>query len=134
MLFSIASVVALSAMRAHDAFMSYDLAVWEGSQPSDDVAAGDQYESLMDLMESDELGEPTPRIRAYVEALLARWPDIDEVEDGPWAVSGLMGEASGPLFYFPMVFSRADEASAFAAALARDHGLVCYDPQMGCLR
>jgi hypothetical protein len=114
--------------------MSYDLAVWEGDRPSDDVGAAAHYGSLMDRMESGELGEPTPRIRAYVEALLARWPDIDQSEDSPWASSPLMGEASGPLVYFPMVFSRADEASTFAAALARDHGLVCFDPQMGCLR
>jgi hypothetical protein len=59
--------------------MSYDLAVWEGDQPSDDETAGKQFESLMDRMESNELGDPTPRIRAYVEALLDRWPDIDEV-------------------------------------------------------
>jgi hypothetical protein len=114
--------------------MSYDLAVWEGDRPSDDVVAAARYESLMEQMESGELGDPTPRIRAYVNALLARWPDIDEAEDSPWASSPLMGEASGPLVYFPMVFSRADEASTFAAGLARDHGLVCFDPQMECLR
>jgi hypothetical protein len=51
--------------------MSYDLAVWEGERPSDDATAGAQYESLMDQMESGEFGEPSPRIRAYVEALLA---------------------------------------------------------------
>ena len=28
----------------------------------------------------------------------------------------------------------AEEASAFAADLAQQHGLVCYDPQMECLR
>jgi hypothetical protein len=110
--------------------MSYDLAVWEGDRPSDDETAGEQYESLMDRMESGELGEPTPRIRAYVEALVARWPDIDEVEASPWADSPLMGNARGPLVYFGMVFSRAGEASTFAADLARSHGLVCYDPQM----
>ncbi len=109
--------------------MSFDLAVWEGDRPSDDEAAAEQYASLMDLMEAGDLGEPTPRIRAYVEALLARWPDIDEAEDSPWASSPLMGEASGPIAYFPMVFSRADEAAAFAATVARDHGLVCFDPQ-----
>jgi hypothetical protein len=43
---------------------------------------------------------PTPRIRAYVEALLERWPDIEfdgnEVknEDRPWAVGPLMKDAT----------------------------------------
>jgi hypothetical protein len=114
--------------------MSFDLAVWEGDRPSDDKAAAAEYGRLMDQLEADELGEPTPRIRAYVEALLARWPDIDEADDSPWATSPLMEEASGPLVYFPMVFSRADEAAAFAASVAREHGLVCFDPQSESLR
>jgi hypothetical protein len=33
-----------------------------------------------------------------------------------------------------MVFSQADDASDFAASLAREHGLVCFDPQGGNLR
>jgi hypothetical protein len=114
--------------------MSYDLAVWEGELPSDDEAALEQYESLMERMDAEDLGEPTPRIRAYVEALLERWPDITVDEDSPWSVSPLMAEAAGHLVYFPMVFSRAGEASEYAADLARRHGLVCFDPQMECLR
>ena len=100
--------------------MSYDLAVWEGDAPSSDEEAARQYESLMDQMEAEELGDPTPHIKAHVEAHLARWPDIDQDDDSPWAGSPFMGEASGTLVYFPMVFSRAEEASAFAATLARE--------------
>ena len=33
-----------------------------------------------------------------------------------------------------MVYSQCDEASAWAAQIARQHGLVCYDPQIGTLR
>jgi hypothetical protein len=33
-----------------------------------------------------------------------------------------------------MVFSQADTASAFAAKLATEHGLVCFDPQSNELR
>ena len=50
--------------------MSFDLAVWEGPRPADDETAAAQYVSLMDAMEADELGEPTPRSRAYAEAPL----------------------------------------------------------------
>jgi hypothetical protein len=116
--------------------MSYDLAVWEGDMPSNDEEASAQYGALMDRMEAGGFDDPapTPRIRAYVEALLARWPDIDESEDSPWASSPLMNEAIGPLVYFPMVFSRADEASQFAADMAHQHGLVCFDPQSESLR
>jgi hypothetical protein len=33
-----------------------------------------------------------------------------------------------------MVWSQADEAATFAAATARAHGLVCFDPQSCTLR
>src|SRR5690348_18458168 len=36
--------------------------------------------------------------------------------------------------YFPMVYSQCDQASAWAAQVAQEHGLVCYDPQIGKLR
>lgn len=112
--------------------MSFDLAVWCGERPASDAAAAAVYEDLMDRMEAGEFEmEPSPTIRAYVEALLARWPDIDEDagEDSPWAVAPLMENAFGDAVYFPMVWSRADEASDFAARTAAEHGLVCYDPQ-----
>jgi hypothetical protein len=55
--------------------MSYDLAVWVGRRPESDEAASVAYEQLMDRMEAGDFdAEPSPRIRAYVEALLARWP------------------------------------------------------------
>jgi hypothetical protein len=113
--------------------MSYDLAVWEGERPSDDVIAGIVYEAQMEVMEGNE-EPPTPRIRAYVEALLDRWPELGEADDVPWAMSPLMEQTSGPIAYFNLVYSMADEASAYAAQLTREHGLVCYDPQMERLR
>jgi hypothetical protein len=45
-------------------------------------------------------------------------------------VSGpLISEALGDAIYFGISWSRADEAAAFAARVAAEHGLVCYDPQ-----
>ena len=82
------------------------------------------------------LVEPHPAIVAYVHALLDRWPDITEHagENSPWSDGPLIGNASGNLFAFGMVFSMADEASEFAAQLASQRGLVCFDPQLGRLR
>jgi hypothetical protein len=119
--------------------MSYDLAVWEGEHPAGSEAAMTFYleRIVPQLGEHDPRNPtpPTPRIRAYVEALLERWPDIENDDDGsPWATSPLMSETVGWFIYFPMVFSMADEASAIAADLARQHGLVCYDPQLQRLR
>jgi hypothetical protein len=51
---------------------------------------------------------PTPRISAYVEALLVRWPDIKVVgnevmnEDSSWSDGDLMVDAIGWFVYFPM--------------------------------
>src|SRR5689334_18580847 len=119
--------------------MSYDLAVWEGDRLAGDEDGTKFYrEHIVPQLENYDPRNPippTPRIRAYVEALLERWPDITADDDGsPWATGPLIGEAVGWFIYFPMVWSMAEEASAFAAEVARQHGLVCYDPQQERLR
>lgn len=119
--------------------MSFDLAVWEGPMPPSDEEALAEYLRMMEQWQGEgtpPYAEPTPAIRAYVAALLERWPDIttDEGEDSPWADGPIIGNATGPLCYFAMTWSRADEASAFAATVAKAHGLVCFDPQSEALR
>ena len=120
--------------------MSYDLSVWVGERPEDDASAGETYEELMDILDQefdgDAMRPPSPEIDAYVAALLDRWPDITGQvgEDSPWADGPLIGNASGDLIYFSMVWSRAEEASEVAAEIASAQGLVCYDPQLERLR
>ncbi|SNT41499.1 hypothetical protein SAMN05421812_105431 [Asanoa hainanensis] len=117
--------------------MTYDLAVWDGERPSDDAAAAKVFEALYrEYIDSDEVQPPTARIHAYVDALLARYPDMDDDNDDvcPWSTAPLMDEAAGPLVYFPMRWSMADEVSDWAARLAAEHGLVCFDPQENTLR
>ena len=102
--------------------MSYDLAVWEGDRPANDATATAEFQSLYErYVEPGEPVEPTKRIAAYVAALQDRDPDID-------------ADASGPLVYFAISWSRADEVAEWAAGLAGDHGLNCYDPQKDQLR
>ena len=114
--------------------MSYDLAVWEGPTPPNNAAA--EYERVMTRMEERPADPPTDRISAFVAALLARWPDItdDRGEDSPWADGPMIGNAFGNAIYFSMVWSRAEEVSEFAASVAAQHGLVCFDPQSESLR
>jgi len=117
--------------------MSYDLAVWEGTRPKTNADAGKTFEALhAQYQEAEKSPEPTPAIRRYVEALLAKYPDLndDNEDECPWADSPLIGNASGPIFYFAMVYSQAERASEFAAKLAKKHGLVCFDPQLNELR
>jgi hypothetical protein len=117
--------------------MSYDLAVWEGQLPESHEAAAAVYQQLMERLEAGEADSaPTASIGAYVDTLLARWPDItaNDGEQSPWADGPLINNAFGDAIYFSMVWSAADEASAFAAQVAESHGLVCYDPQIEALR
>lgn len=118
--------------------MSYGLAVWEGERPADDAAAAPCFTDLYDKYIDTEGPDvpPTEQIAAYVAALLERWPDLTEDEDdiSPWSTGPLIGEASGPLIYFPMRWSMAEEASAYALEIASAMGLNCYDPQARQLR
>ncbi|WP_318218913.1 hypothetical protein [Streptomyces sp. SCL15-6] len=117
--------------------MSYDLAVWDGERPADDETAGRVFSDLYDRSIDGEVEEPpSERIAAYVAALLERWCDIteDEEDTSPWATGPLIGEADGPLIYFAMRWSMAEEASAYAAAVAESMGLVCFDVQQDRLR
>ncbi|GHF55575.1 hypothetical protein GCM10018783_25930 [Streptomyces griseosporeus] len=67
---------------------------------------------------------------------MERWCDITEdvEETSPWAAGPLIGEARGPVIYFALRWDRAEEASAYAAALADSMGLVCFDSQQRQLR
>ena len=115
--------------------MSYDLAVWDGDRPIDDRQASSRYDELYEryLESGDVVVPPALRIVAYVEALVARYPD-DGDRSVVWASTPVIEEASGPLVYLLMSYSKAEEVSEYAAELAREHGLVCFDPQGECLR
>ncbi|MEU8438826.1 hypothetical protein AB0F18_39310 [Streptomyces sp. NPDC029216] len=77
--------------------MSYDLAVWDGEQPLDDEAAGLAFDELFErYLESEEAAVPlSPRIDAYVNALIERYPE--DGRDSPWASPPVIDEASGPI-------------------------------------
>ncbi|MFH8490914.1 hypothetical protein [Streptomyces longisporoflavus] len=64
-------------------------------------------------------------------ALLKQWCDIteDEEETSPWSVGPLIESARGPLMYFGMAWSRAEEALIYAADVADSMGLICFDVQ-----
>ncbi|MEJ8639661.1 hypothetical protein [Streptomyces sp. MS2.AVA.5] len=115
--------------------MTYDLAVWDGDRPLDDRQAGLTYDELYEhYLESDDaVVPPAPHIVAYVKALVARYPD-DVDHSVVWASPPVIEEASGPIVYLLMSYGKAEEVSEYAATLAREHGLVCFDPQGECLR
>ena len=117
--------------------MSYNLAVWQGKRPKTNAEAKKTFETLFAKhQEAEKSPAATPKTRRYVRVLLAKYPDLDDdnEETCPWSDSPLINNATGPILYFAMVFSKAKTASAFAAKLAKEHGLVCFDPQSNRLR
>ena len=91
----------------------------------------------MDAMERalearEETPAPTAAIRAFLDAALSRFPELDEDSglECPWATSPLENEAMGDLIHFPMTFSGAEYARDPLAEIARSLGLVCFDPQI----
>jgi hypothetical protein len=110
-------------------YVPYVLAVWDGDMPADNERAAEEYERLVDLTEDREI-PPTPKIRRYVDALLGHWPDITEEgdENSPWIDGPLMNDANGPLFVFGLANHLGEEPFTYCRELAREHGLICFDP------
>lgn len=113
--------------------MSYDLAVWEDVPPFSGRSASQAFGLLCDRLDAGQTSDaPSPAITEFVEGLLARWPDLGDPggDDSPWAAGPLLGEAFGPCIYFGVTFSGAEAAVPVIADMAREHGLICYDPQL----
>jgi hypothetical protein len=121
--------------------MSFNLAVWEGTPPRTAVEAVTIFEGLYAKhVEEGTAEEPSPAIRAYIKAITSTYPDLldlsdDQIDEGVWSDGPLLGNASGPFFYFGIVWSHAEAVAPFVARIALEHGLVCFDPQTGqCMR
>lgn len=78
--------------------MSYDLAVWEGERPADNVAVGEAFTRYSCYIAVDEGFQPSPCIAEYVAGLLARWVDCTEAKERtfPWPTGSLTRDAAGP--------------------------------------
>jgi hypothetical protein len=116
--------------------VSVDLAVWEGAQPANAEEARTTFEDLCRRFLDPSPSPPTGEIAAYVEALLARYPDLagpdDEEHEVPWGSGPLLGNASGPIVYIDMKLDGVfEEGWRFCVETAESHGLVAFDPQSG---
>ena len=108
--------------------MSYDFAIWEGDASTGQRSTAATFEELFSRYLEADLVAPTARIRAYSEALAARFPD-DASEDSPWAAGGPSSSCSGPILYVAVSYSQADQVGVVAERLAQEHDLVFFDPQ-----
>jgi hypothetical protein len=113
--------------------MSYDLAVWEGEHPAGHAEAAKVFMQLHS--DALRLGWATPPFPRYVESLRDRWPEqgADGGHDSPWSDYPLLANACGPFFYFGLAYSigpqELEQAVGYAAELAVERGLMCYDVQ-----
>lgn len=103
--------------------MSYELAVWEGDRPRSDAHARDVFDALRALYTNDDAA-PTAPVATYVKAMRSRWPDTDD-----WAAAALGTTARGRL----MSFTVPEQVAPDAAFVARELGLICFDPQRDLL-
>lgn len=109
--------------------MSFDLLVWHEPAP----ITADAARAKLDRWARDEPGifAPHPAVPRMREALLERFPPLESLDDatvdllGVWSVTP---EPSDSLLVLSCVWPRADEVAKAVAALASDHGLVCYEP------
>lgn len=114
--------------------MSFDLAFWVGARLASDADAAAELERLYDLHLGDQASDPHPSLLAFISDVTSRYPDLtelgdDEIDDAVWSDGPLTSNASGPLLYLGIVWSRVDEALPFLVERARAHGLICLDPQ-----
>ena len=117
--------------------MGYHLLVWEGTRPDSDAEGARVSRALLAQHFVDGGVEPTPAIRAFVDALTDRWtddPDDPGFDTGPWAFPMIIDRASGPLLLLELEPATGPLASCVIAHLAEERGLVAFDPQLGWLR
>ncbi|SEP48896.1 hypothetical protein [Amycolatopsis saalfeldensis] len=110
--------------------MSFDLAVW--FEPDSSPAPEAAEEKYARLCEEDFTGlVPSEHVAAFYQALTAKYPELtalapEDFETCPWN-GGL--EVSPGHVLMPIAWPRAEEVGSVVRALAREHGLVCFDPQ-----
>jgi hypothetical protein len=117
--------------------MGYQLVVWEGVRPADDDAGVEQFRALAEQHLLGEPTEPTPAIRAFIEALTTVWtddPDDPRWDKSPWKYPPLLDGASGPMVFLDLRLRSEVIISTVIASIAEDHGLVTLDLMVGMLR
>jgi hypothetical protein len=92
--------------------MSAHLYCWAPSLGLDPEAA-DFQDKLGALLEEEAPPAPSPRLVAFVEALLTRYPDLTETEDAVWAMGPLVKCIVGDFIDMPMFIDMPTARSRF---------------------
>jgi hypothetical protein len=106
--------------------MSFDLAFWHETQPSDAERAYEIYDRLTDG--ETGVAESHPAVDEFYREVLSVYADITEenAEESPWASSPYRNDEC---VVAAIAWSRHEEVGAALIELADKHGLTAYDPQ-----
>jgi len=109
--------------------MGYYISVWDGATPSTTREAHGIYKQI--YREAHPRVTPTPQLLEFLAAVRCEWPGVpgDLMEGTPWKWEPLEDELAGRLFDTAITFGSAASAVPRIAALAKEHGLVFFDPQ-----
>ncbi len=118
----------MQTVRRKGEAVSYDLGVFYSERPHSDEDAGERYVALCSEENKEPWVEPSPRVAAFYQELIARFPD-DGGERDPWSAGPLDRSAGHVIMSMP--FGMADKIERFVIELAEKHGLVCFNPQGG---
>jgi hypothetical protein len=108
--------------------MSYNVAICVPPIPTDDVAAWEQIDVLIDSQ-----GPPPSVFRELHDALTARYPCITTLpdervdEDGVWSDGPLWNDFGNRAAVLGVVYSRAEEVVPFLIETAIGLGLTVFD-------
>lgn len=106
--------------------MGYYISMWEGPQPVNAEVARQLWNDMYEL--AHPRVAPNARMQELLARLRAEWPE-DMSDGSPWKYLPLEREAAGPLFDTVITWGSAATAAPRLAAIARELGLVFYDPQ-----
>src|SRR5215475_9555520 len=84
------------------------------------------------LREAQGQSGASAKLLEFVASLQAKYPDLTETDDTPWATGPLTNEVTGNFINFPVSWSwYNDDLISFVIETAHAHGLDCFDPQTG---
>jgi hypothetical protein len=82
------------------------------------------------LQEAQDQSGTSVKLLEFVAALQAKYPDLNETDDTPWATGPLTGEICDSFINFAVSWSwYNDDLISFVVETAHAHGLHCFDPQ-----
>ncbi|MDQ0904290.1 hypothetical protein QFZ22_000275 [Streptomyces canus] len=108
--------------------MSFDLGVWSEDVRPSRAAASETHRRLC-AGESAAV-RPTAAVPGFYAALVAEFPEAEDATDelSPWSAGLDVGDGHALM---AMQWGRAAKVAPRVIELAGQHGLVCFDPQVG---